>query len=217
MKNIKIFFTTAIMFFACVAIAQSSDNDNREKFKFGIKAGTNYSNVYNSKTEEFTAKGKFGFAGGVMVHVPLGEIVGIQPEIMISQKGFKGEGRLLGFDYNFTRTSTFLDFPILLAIKPSKTFTILAGPQYSFLLKQKDTFTSTLYSTDQEQVFENDNIRRNILGLVAGFDVNIKHFVIGARAGIDLLKNNGDGSSDTPRYKNALVQATVGYSFFNKN
>jgi hypothetical protein len=44
--------------------------------------------------------------------------------------------------------------------------------------------------------------------------VNLDHTVIGARAGWDLSNNNGNGTSSTPRYKNAWVQATVGYRFF---
>jgi hypothetical protein len=217
MKTIKMLMSAAIVSITCIAMAQSDDNDNRDKFQFGLKAGMNYSNVYNTKTEEFTANGKLGFAGGAVVHIPLGKIIGIQPELLISQKGFKGSGTLLGNDYSFTRTSTFLDIPIQLAIKPAKFLTIVAGPQYSFLLRQKDSFKSTLYSNDQEQVFRNDNIRRNILGFVAGFDVHIKHIVVGGRAGLDFIKNNGDGSSDTPRYKNAWLQATIGYTFYKNN
>ena len=196
-----------------IVVAQG-DVDNREKFQFGLKAGANYSNVYNTQSEEFTANGKLGFAGGATFHIPLGRIFGIQPEILFSQRGFKGKGSLLGNDYSFKRTSTFLDIPLQLAVKPSKNITIVAGPQYSFLLKQKDKFESTLFSSEQEEVFDNDNIRRNILGFVAGVDVNIKHFVVGARAGLDFIRNNGDGSSDTPQYKNAWVQLTVGYLFY---
>lgn len=37
-----------------------------------------------------------------------------------------------------------------------------------------------------------------MLGIVEGVDFNIGNFVIGSRDGMNLLKNQGDGSSDIP-------------------
>lgn len=214
MKTIKFLTVVAFMSMTSIAVAQDEETDSREKLQFGLKAGLNFSNVYNSRTEEFTADGKFGFAGGAFIRIPIGKFLGIHPEVLFSQKGFRGDGVLLGSDYSFTRTTSFLDIPILLALKPAEFVTILAGPQYSFLLSQKDVFTSTLVSVSQEQEFENDNIRKNIFGFVAGVDINIMHFVIGARAGWDIQNNNGDGTSSTPRYKNTWFQGTIGYTFY---
>ena len=194
-------------------MAQLGEIDNREDVTFGLKAGLNYSNVYNSQTEEFRADPKFGFAGGAVLTIPIGKFIGVQPEFLFSQKGFKGEGTFLGSDYSFTRTTTYIDVPLQVAFKPLSFLTIVGGPQYSYLLKQKDVFRSTFINTDHEEEFNNDNIRRNILGAVAGIDVNLNHFVIGTRAGWDLMNNHGDGSSSTPRYKNAWIQATIGYTF----
>lgn len=173
----------------------------------------NYSNIYDDKTEEFNADSKAGFAGGVFVSVPIGMYLGIQPEVLLSQKGFKGKGTLLGSEYELTRTTTYIDIPIQFAFKPSEFLTLLAGPQYSYLIKQKDTFNSSLYSYSQEQEFENDNIRKNIFGIVAGLDINIENIVIGARMAWDVQNNHGDGSSDTPRYKNTWFQGTIGFAF----
>lgn len=213
MKKIHSLITVSFILFTG-GQSFSQETDNRDKLQFGIKGGLNYSNVYNSNTEEFTADGKLGLAGGAFFRIPITEFIGVQPEILLSQKGFKGEGMLLGNSYNFSRTTTYLDIPLQIAIHPSEFITIVAGPQYSYLLKQKDEFTSTFYSTSQEQEFDNDNIRRNILGLVAGVDINISHLVIGLRAGWDMQSNRGDGSSSTPQYKNAWIQATVGYTLY---
>jgi hypothetical protein len=82
------------------------------------------------------------------------------------------------------------------------------------LIKQENSLSSTDYSSDQEQVFKNQNLRKNILGLVIGADINLSHFVIGLRASWDMIDNNGDGSSDTaPRYRNVVYQGTIGYRF----
>lgn len=213
MKTIKILATVAFISIASIVIAQDGETDNREEFRFGLKAGANFSNVYDSKSEDFDAEGKLGFAGGVQISIPINKYLGIQPEVLFSQKGFKGEGRMFGVDYSFKRTTSYIDVPLQIALKPSEFITILAGPQYSYLIKQKDEFNSDLFSSSQEEEFENENIRKNIFGFVGGLDINIMHVVLGARVGWDIMDNHGDGSSSTPRYKNVWFQATIGYNF----
>ncbi|MEY2738855.1 MAG: hypothetical protein RL259_764 [Bacteroidota bacterium] len=195
------------------SIAQSSSTDDREKIFFGIKIGTNYSNVYDSEGEDFVADAKFGLAGGAFVSIPLGKFIGIQPEVIFSQKGFKSSGTFLGTAYKTTRTTDYLDVPILFAIKPLPIVTVLFGPQYSYLMKQKDEFTGGSLSSTQEEEFTNDNIRKNTFSFIIGGDINYENFVVGVRGNWDLKNNNGDGTSTTPRYKNVWYQATVGYRF----
>jgi hypothetical protein len=191
--------------------AQNGNSDSREKLSVGFKVGANYSNVYDSEGEEFDADSKFGLATGVFVAIPIGKYLGVQPEILFSQKGYKGSGSVLGSEYSFTRSTNFIDVPLLLAFKPTSTITILAGPQYSYLIKEKYTFNSDLVDIDQENEYDNDNIRKNILCFIGGVDFNLNHMVIGVRTGWDLQTNNGDGTSTTPRYKNMWYQATVGF------
>lgn len=210
MKKI-ILLITAVAFMANYVIAQ--DGDTRSQFQFGIKAGANFANVYDEQGEDFRADGKLGFAGGAFVTIPIGNLFGIQPEFLFSQKGFKAEGQLLGTNYGLTRTTNFIDVPLYLAIKPLSVVTILVGPQFSYLMQRKDEFNSALGSAEQIEEFKNDNIRKNILGAALGVDINVSKLVVGARAGWDLSTNNGDGTSQTPRYKNAWVQATLGYRF----
>lgn len=196
------------------SIAQeSTSTDNRGKLFFGLKVGTNYSNVYDSESEDFVADSKFGLAAGAFVSIPLGKFIGVQPEILFSQKGFKSSGTFLGTEYKATRTTNFIDVPLLFAVKPVEFITILFGPQYSYLMKQKDEFTSGSFSSSEEEEFTNDNIRKNTFSLIGGADLNFNNFVVGIRSGWDLKNNQGDGSSTTPRYKNMWYQATVGYRF----
>ena len=185
----------------------------RERMTVGLKIGANFSNVYDSKGQDFQADSKMGLALGGFVSIPLIQYIGIQPELLYSQKGFHGTGSFLGSNYDFTRTTNYLDIPIFFAFKPSPFLTLLVGPQYSYLLNQKDVFTNATTSIEQEKGFENDNIRRNTLCFVMGFDVNISHVALGARVGWDVQNNNGDGTSTTPRYKNEWAQFTLGYRF----
>jgi hypothetical protein len=215
MKNFKklIVFIIAIIALINISYAQEGTTDQREEMKLGIKAGVNISNVYDAQGEAFVAESKLGFVLGGFLTVPISKFIGIQPEFLFSQKGFRGTGIILGYPYEFNRTTNYIDIPIFLTLKPAPSLTILAGPQYSFLIKQSDAFTSTAVSTLQEQEFNTDNIRKNTLCFIWGADVNFSALVIGGRIGWDLSSNNGDGTSTTPRYKNVWYQLTLGLTF----
>jgi len=211
MKTITKAIAIATVFIATTGIYTAQDYT--EKINIGAKLGLNYSNVYDSKGDEFEADSKAGFVFGGFLAIPLGKLIGIQPEVLLSQKGFEGKGKILAMNYSFKRTTTYLDVPLYLTVKPSDFFTLFAGPQFSYLLSKKDEFTSAIVTTDQEQEFENENFRKNTLGAALGLDINIDHFVLGLRANWDLQENKGDGTSTTPRYKNQWLQATVGVRF----
>jgi hypothetical protein len=208
-KIILTLLTTA--FLAGNIYAQDDEMDSRDKVTLGLKAGVNYSNVYDAQGQDFVANPKLGFAGGAFLTIPIGKYIGIQPEVLFSQKGFQATGSILGSSYNLTRTTNYIDIPILFSLKPSEFLTLLAGPQFSYLLKQTDVFANESTSIQQETVFENDNVRKNTLCLTGGFDINIDRIVLGARVGWDIQNNNGDGTSTTPRYKNVWYQATLGF------
>ncbi len=192
------------------SFAQNGDTDLRATLQFGLKAGVNYSNVYDIQGENFKANAKFGFATGAFVAVPFGTFLGIQPELLLSQKGFQATGSILGSPYDLTRTTTYLDIPLFFAFKPVNHLSFLLGPQFSYLLKEKNVFTNTLTSVQQEREFSNDNIRRYTLCYAGGADLTYDRFVLSARVGWDVLNNNGDGTTSTPQYKNVWFQATLG-------
>lgn len=201
---------SAIMF-SGLSMAQSSDFS--EKISIGAKVGANVSNVYDAKGEEFNADAKLGFAFGAFVQIPIGQFIGFHPEVLFSQKGYQGSGSILGSNYDYVRTTNYIDLPLLLAFKPSPFITLLVGPQYSYLTSQKYELNTALGSINEEEQIENENVRKNTLCATGGFDVNFSNLVFGARVGWDFLSNKGDGTSTTPRYKNTWLQATVGYRF----
>lgn len=215
MKKTFLIIAVALLFTASIN-AQDILTDHREDFHFGLKIGTNYSNVYDTEGEDFKADPKFGLAMGAFLTLPLSKYIGIQPEVLFSQKGFKATGTLLGGPYGLTRTTTHLDIPLFLAIKPIESLTLLAGPQYSYLIKQRDVYTTGITTTAQETEFANDNIRKNMLCFGIGADVNVQNVVLGVRSNWDIQKNNGDGTSSTPRYKNVWYQFTFGFRFLDK-
>ncbi|ADQ80805.1 hypothetical protein Palpr_2675 [Paludibacter propionicigenes WB4] len=199
---------------ACIFMANTmnaQDTNSSDQIHIGLKAGGNYSNIYDTKGEKYNADGKIGLATGVFLSIPIGTYLGIQPEVLFSQKGFTATSSVLGADVKLTRTTNYIDVPIFLAIKPSEMITILVGPQYSYLIKQNDKLTNPITNIEVNQDFDTDNVRKNTLCLVGGLDFNLNNLVLGARIGMDMYNNNGDGTSTTPRYKNVWAQATVGF------
>ncbi len=205
--------TVAMIVVSASAVAQTTIADNRENVSFGLKAGANISNVWDENQGDFEANSKVGFVGGAYMSIPLGKYLGVQPSVVYSQKGFQEQGQILGSDYTFTRTTNYIDIPVLFEFKPSPMITLVAGPQYSFLMSKKDEFTSGTLSATEFERYENENIRKNTLGALVGFDVNVNQWIISPRAGWDLQSNDGDGTSSEIRYKNQWLQLAVGYRF----
>lgn len=202
MKNTFILIFLSALLVTNTGIAQ--------EIHFGAKVGANLSNVYDSEAENFNTDPKFGLATGLFLTLPLGSLVALQPEVLYSQKGFNASGSILGNNYTLTRTLNYIDVPLLLAITPGKVLSILAGPQYSYLLSSEDAFENSFLNFEQEKEFNTDNLRKNTLCLLGGFDINLKMIVFSARAGWDMYQNNGDGTTSSIRYKNVWYQATIG-------
>lgn len=199
---------------ACNSFAQESGiYDTRNNLILGIKGGANYSNVYDSQGENFNSEPKYGLAAGAFLSIPIGKYLGIHPEVLFSQKGFHASGMVEGNSYNYTRTTNYLDVPLYVAFKPSRFLSIVAGPQYSYLLKQNDVFASDNMTMEQEIEYKQHDIRKNTLCFVGGVDINLRRYVFGLRTGWDVQNNNADGTATTPRYKNVWYQGTIGIKF----
>lgn len=155
----KLFYLMLIL--PLLVFAQDPIVDTREKLMFGIKAGTNYSNVYDSKGDDFKVNGKFGLAAGAFLTIPIGKYLGIQPEVLFSQKGFQATGNVINQPYDLTRTSNYLDIPLYITFKPIEFLTIMAGPQFSYLIQQKDKLTVGNTSVEQRKEFDNQKIGKN--------------------------------------------------------
>jgi hypothetical protein len=177
----------------------------------GAKAGVNISNVWDAEGQNFQADSKAGFVAGVFAGIPIGSFLGFQPELLVSQKGFQGSGTLFGETYRVRRTTSYFDIPLQLQLRPAPILTVLVGPQYSYLFKEKNEYTWGPNATVQQAEFSTANLRRNILGLVGGVDVDVAFLLLSARLGMDMIRNNGDGTSDVPRYKNRWIQLTAGF------
>jgi hypothetical protein len=196
-------------------VAEDSNRDSTRRCQFGVKMGANYSGIFDKESSMFGSEGKFGLAGGLYFRMPLGKSLGIQPEFLFSQKGFRATNQYLGDNFNLNRTVSYFDIPLFFSFHPDKRFTILAGPQYSILLYQRNQYTSTAVNVRQQELLGHVASRGNTICMVAGFDINIRYAVLGARIGYDAFNNRSDGSAKKMEYKNAWIQATLGANVFS--
>lgn len=204
------------MFFGTQVSAQSSDDKGGSNgIHFGIRGGLNLASIVNSDdAPNFDGQMKAGFHAGAYVTLPLAKTFAIQPEVLYSQKGYRADRTFLGSSYKYRVTTSYIDVPILAKITPVKNFGILVGPQFSFLTHTKAKFDTPNATFEQNIDNENDNLRDNILGGLAGLEYGITDNVtIGARYALDFQKNNSDGDANSLRYRNQVVSFTVGFQF----
>ena len=201
----KMFILALGLFAATAASAQ-------DRIKFGVKAGLNISDVIKGDgNNNFDTKTKAGFNAGVTVEIPLIAGLAFTPEVLYAQKGYK----LTSSFGTFTQTTNFIDVPILASFRLGSSFNIVAGPQVSFLLSTNNKFENGFGSVQQNNVEnDSDRFKKSLVGGLIGFryDVNDK-FDIHGRYALDFQKNNENGSTTTPEYRNQVFSVGVGVKF----
>ena len=204
----KIFILAVALFVTGVANAQSTD----QAIRFGLKAGANFSNIIKDDgNNNFETDYLTGFHAGVTVDIKLLENLAFTPEVLYSTKGYK----LTSSFGEFTQTTHFIDVPILASIRLGGGLNLVAGPQVSFLLSTNNKFENG-FVTAQEQIVEDesDRFKKSLVGGVIGFRYDFNNKVgINGRYALDFQKNNENGSSSTPEFKNQVFQVGLGVKF----
>ncbi|MEO8795466.1 MAG: porin family protein [Daejeonella sp.] len=209
----KILIIAIGLFTAGAANAQTSSNP--DAVKFGIKAGGNYSNIIKTGDDNFKTEYKPGFHAGLTMEIPIVSSLAFAPEIVYSQKGYKHTGNdLLGNPTEYSVTTNFIDIPILAKIKAGNNFNVVVGPQVSFLASTTEKFTSGEQSYQNTVKEQNDNLKKSLVGGVVGFGYDFSQIIsLNGRYALDLQKNNENGTSETPVYKNQVFQLGLGFKF----
>ncbi len=196
----------------------SSYNNNRntssdkEGVRFGIRAGVNSSNVIKngSGDVDLSTGAKIGFNAGAFLEIPLITGFSIQPEVQYSQKGFKSSGTYLSNRFENKITTNFIEVPLLAKFKPTRNFAILVGPQFSFLTSTQTKYSVNNASYETKVQQDIDNLRKNILGGVVAIEAMGGPIVFDLRYSLDFQRNNGDGSTTIPNYKNQVISLSAG-------
>lgn len=179
---------------------------------FGIKGGVNFSNIIKTNDENFNTDFKTGFNAGLFAEIPIVSSLAFAPELMFSQKGYKTNGTsLLGGANEYSVTTNFIELPILAKINVSDRFSIVVGPQVSFLTSTTETFKQGSESYKNTIREENDRLKKSLFGGVAGVAIGLsQNLSLHGRYALDFQKNNENGTSETPTYKNQVFQISLG-------
>lgn len=222
MKN-RIILITSLVLLLTTAI---SFGQNRN-FKFGVKGGTNLSNLRGGDvvaTDDPSVKignadvRLTGFVGGVFLR--LGSTLFIQPELLLSQKGgaFNVYRDGLSDGKNTVNVRfTNLDLPVLVGIRIGDVLRINAGPIASLRLSENGGLRKALNDVGAKSV--RDNFNQAALGYQTGVGFDIGNLSLDLRYEgnvtnvMDVNTDNSNFNSQLKR-KGSLWQATIGFAIF---
>lgn len=206
----KKIFILALGLFATAFTANAQSSTSL--IRFGVKGGASFSNIIKDDgNNNFKTDYLVGYNAGITLDINLMPGLAFTPELVYATKGYKLESAA----GKFTQTTHFIDVPILASIKLAPGLNVVAGPQVSFLLSTTNKFENGFINADQKTVEdESDRFKKSLLGGVIGarFDVTNQIGIYG-RYALDFQKNNENGSTTTPEYKNQGFQVGLGLKF----
>ena len=175
------------------------------QFKFGVKAGANFSNVNGDGVSGVNTSTLVGFNGGVFVGLGLADHLSLQPELVYSGEGFKeSESGQSG-----TQTENYINIPVLLKYRFPMGLFVETGPQVSFLMSAKAKAGGV--SADDKASFKSTDFA---WALGVGFHIPTTQLAVDARYNFGLanIVDNSGGSSGS--VKNGVFQLGLMYTLF---
>jgi len=167
---------------------------NAQDVKFGVKLGMNVSSVNESGPNSLDSK--TGFLIGVTTEVKLTDKLSLQPELLLSKQGAKSETN------DFTLELNYIAVPVMVKYYIADGFSVEAGPQFSFLMKDKLSSDSGNQTADISA--ESFDLMANL-----GFGYQLKNGLF-FQTRYNLGLTNFD---ENPKVKNGVFQMSLGYQF----
>lgn len=170
-----------------------------DRFHFGLKAGSNYSDFTNA---DFDTEGLIGFHAGAIVNFEINDKFSVQEEFLFSTQGSKiKDGIYKGQELKMS----YISVPILLKYKSSIGIYAEAGPQIGILA-----------SEDFKSIDTSDKFAEKIDGgFAAGVGYQFKNgFGIGARYYLGLTDVSKSKTSVVKTdFQNNVAQVSIFYIF----
>jgi hypothetical protein len=171
-------------------------------FQFGIKAGTDLNNITG---ESFSKKFTFGYHAGAFTQVSLSPTLSLQAELYYSEVNHDtatGFSTLLNLKPVSQIKLGYINVPLLLNIKPSKSLALQAGAQYGIVTQNNATVLANA----------KDAVKNGDFSALAGVQLYVANFRIYARYQVGLTNINDIGNLDN--WKNQTVHVGVGLRLF---
>ena len=190
--------------------------------QFGIKGGMNVSSL--SKDASLSdQKSKIGFNAGVFMNAPLAANFSIQPELLYTQYGAKGNytapvvttSGVVNQEFSSSTHFDYIALPVMFQYNATPAFYLEAGPEFGLSVSAKDKVKN---ETTGETLAESDNYKDNINGFNLGLGIGAGYYFtpnvgLTARyvAGLtDVAKNRPSGSDAV---RNNTFQVGLAYKF----
>jgi len=186
--------------FSLVLIIAGFVDANAQGVQLGAKGGINFSQFDGRSLDQ---EYKFGYSLGGFAEINFSKHFGIQPELLWNeyQARTATDANTVYEDLsNGTNISlNYLSIPILLAFKPSKLITFHLGPQFGILINESQTLVD-----NSKNAFKTGD-----LSILAGAQLNLAWFKLGARYAIGLNNIDDLGSQDSWKSKGFQVYVGV--------
>lgn len=180
---------------------------------FGLRAGANLANVGGDEADD--AKMKIGYHIGAYANIGLTDMFAIEPGLLLSTKGAKVDFSEDGYEVESKSTMTYLDIPVLARVNIASGFNAFIGPQFSFLLGNKDKMEITEGGvTVSAEESSTEGMNKLDLGLAFGVGYQLEsglNFNLGYDLGLSNI-NDFEGSEDY-KVHNRVIKISVGFNF----
>lgn len=162
---------------------------NAQSVKFGVKGGLNFATL---RGENLDVDSRTGFHVGGVAELKFSDKFSLQPELLYTELGTKNSTNELRLNY--------ISLPVMAKYYVIDGFSLEAGPQFSFLVKDEvETPTATI-------------------------DPQTEDFDLGLNVGLGYTFNNGlfiqsrytlgiTPVQESPDVKNGAFQLSLGYQF----
>jgi hypothetical protein len=178
-----------IIYLLLIIILTSTSLVQSQSLKFGLKAGINLANYSGSDISTSTIT---SFHAGLVSELKVFKNFSLQPELLYSMQG--AEIDELG--QQFTNELGYVSIPVLAKFYLDRNLSLELGPQFSFLLNERNNVQA-----GDSNTFD--------FAVAAGLSYKLgKHFFVQGRYGLGLTEPKRDAN-----IKNTVLQASLGYLF----
>lgn len=201
MKRSLLLFAMAILAVAS-SFAQTPD---RYTVSGGVLGAANYSKFrLDNETPGTETKFKWGYAPGVFVTFPLGNVVALEAQAQYSRMGSKYE---TGSTTTKNQELTYLSVPLFFKFHAGRFLALNLGGQADFLLKAKETIPVDM---NNESIFDHTS-----LGVLGGIEIFPRERVTLYAKYVHGLKKLDEDATAPARF-NQQIQAGAKFKLFGK-
>lgn len=204
-------FVALALFAGLAVFAQEPKlrTDMAVKPYFGIKAGVNLAS-FNLSNTTLEATHKTTFQGGFLANIPLGTgKVAFQPELLYLSAGahLNVPGNSTTSNNVYEQDLHYIALPLMLQVRPTRSFFIEAGPQASYLIRARRQETNNTESDNKAELDKFDVAVNGGLGFVTRVGVGASaRYSYGLRNIMESSNNTGNMSM-----KNTGIQFSLFY------